>query len=78
MAMPTDLLIFAISLFAFIVSMIGTLGGFFGRRWKWFLALLACLLLSTSCMVVELYRLLLAPTGTSDTPVTVRLPINPL
>jgi hypothetical protein len=75
--MPPDLLIFAISLFAFIVSMIGTLGGFFGRRWKWFLAMLACLLLSTGCMVVELYRLLI-PAPTTDMPATVRWPINPL
>jgi hypothetical protein len=72
------LLVFAISLFAFILSMIGTLGGFFGRRWKWFLVMLACLLLSTGCMVAELYQLLLAPQTTTDVPATVRLPINPL
>ena len=54
--MPVDLVIFAVSLFAFIASMIGTLGNYFEKRWKWFLFMLFCVIISTACMAVELYQ----------------------
>jgi hypothetical protein len=60
--MTFNLLIFIGSFFFFILSMIGTLGSFFDRIWKWFCFMLACALLSGACMFLELDLLLIPQT----------------
>jgi uncharacterized membrane protein YhhN len=75
--MSWDLVIFAISLFAFIISMIATLGCFFGKRRKWFFLLLACVVISCACTVIELQRLLTSPPD-HELPVVIRSPLTPL
>jgi glucan phosphoethanolaminetransferase (alkaline phosphatase superfamily) len=74
--MPVELVIFAISLFAFIVSMIGALGNYFAKRWKWFCFMLLCVILSSACMFVELYDWEM-PTP-HEMPLVVRSPQSPL
>jgi cyanate permease len=54
--MPVELVIFAVSLFAFIVAMIGALGNYFEKRWKWFCFMVLCAVASGGCMALELYQ----------------------
>jgi Na+/serine symporter len=75
--MPLDLVILVVSIFAFIMSMIGTLRCFFCTRSKWFPLLLLCVLLSGACMSFELHRFLTAPPP-PDAPVFNRQPTTPL
>ena len=74
--MSVDLVIFAASLFVFIVSMIGALGNYFERRWKWFFFTLLCVIAGTAGMAVELYQWE-APTP-HELPMVVRTPLTPL
>jgi hypothetical protein len=74
--MPVDLVIFAASLFAFIVSMIGALGNYYEKRWKWFVFMLLCVIVSTACMGVELYQWE-TPTP-RELPLVIRNPQTPL
>jgi hypothetical protein len=75
--MPMDLVIFAVSLFAFIVSMMGALGNYYEKRWKWFLFMLFCVIVSTACMGVELYQWE-APPAPHEMPLVIRSPLSPL
>jgi hypothetical protein len=75
--MPWDLAILAISLFAFILSMMATLRCFFCTRSKWFVFLLVCVLVSGTGMMWELHRIL-TPTPVPDAPIFVRQPLTPL
>jgi hypothetical protein len=74
--MPLELVIFAVGLFAFIISMIGALGNYFAKRWKWFCFMLACVILSAACMGLELYQWE-APTP-HEMPLVIRSPASPL
>jgi hypothetical protein len=72
-----DLPLFIASFFVFIMSLIGALGHFFGRHWKWFFIILACVVISGACTFIELY-LWLAPPPPHELPVIVRQPLTPL
>jgi hypothetical protein len=74
--MPWDLIILAASLFAFIFSMIGMLKSYFAKPRKWFLLLLACVLVSGFCVSVELDRLLTSSNG--SLPGLGQPPVSPL
>jgi hypothetical protein len=74
--MPVDLVIFAVSLFAFIVSMMGALGNYYAKRWKWFLFTLFCVMVSSAGMGLELYQWE-APTP-HELPMVIRTPVTPL
>ena len=74
--MPWDVLICALSIFAFIISMIATLGLFFGKRTKWFLLALICVLASGAFMVMELHGIL-GPPPETDLPLNSR-PLMPM
>jgi hypothetical protein len=74
--MPVELVIFAVSLFAFVVSMIGALGNYFGKQWKWCCFMVLCVILSSACMFVELYQWE-APTP-QEPPLVVRSSAAPL
>jgi glucan phosphoethanolaminetransferase (alkaline phosphatase superfamily) len=75
--MPVNLVIFAVSLFAFIVSMIGALGHYFAKQWKWFLFMLFCVVVSAACMAVELYQWE-SPAPPHEMPLVIRSPATPL
>lgn len=74
--MPVDLMIFAASLFAFIVSMIGALGNYYEKRWKWFLFMLLCVIASTAGMAMELYHWEVPKPH--ELPIVIRTPQTPL
>jgi hypothetical protein len=77
--MPWSLVILAVSIFAFIMSMIAMLGCFFGEERKrvLFLLLLACVLISGACTAMELHRFL-TPPPPPEQPVFNRQPFYPL
>lgn len=75
--MPWDLVILAVSLFVFIISMMATLGTFFKKQWKWFSLLLLGVVLSGACAVIEL-RQLLTPPPVPEMPPVIRTPLAPL
>lgn len=70
-------LIFEVSFFLFILSMIGTLASFFDQRWKWFWWLLACVIVSGACTLFVLYQWF-GPPLPHDLPVILRQPPVPL
>jgi len=73
-----NLIVFTLGLFAFIASMIGTLCVFFGKRWRLFVIMLLCVLVSSACMFFELYRLLIL-SQPHQTPIIFHQPYyNPL
>jgi hypothetical protein len=74
--MPWGLCVLSLSIFAFIFSMILVLADFFSGRGKWFLLLLALVVISSIWMGMELYRVF-APPGTTEPTLNLR-PINPL
>jgi len=74
--MPWGLCLLSLSIFTFIFSMILMLGDYFAGRGRWFLALLALVILSSVWMGMELYRAF-APPLTVDAPLNLR-PTNPL
>ncbi len=73
-----DLILFAVGLFAFILSMIGTLYGFFGKGWRLFVTMLLCVLVISASMVFEIYQFLILAQP-QRTPLVSREPYyNPL
>ena len=74
--MPWGLCVLSLSIFAFIFSMIAMLADYFAGRGRWFLLLLACVVLSSVWMGMELYRVL-AP-AQEEEPVLNLRPVNPL
>jgi hypothetical protein len=76
-AMPWDLIILMVSLFAFIVSMILALKSFFERRWGWFFPLVVCVLVTSTVLFLELEGFIMPPPP-RDLPVVVRNPMTPL
>jgi hypothetical protein len=76
LGMPWGLCILSLSIFAFIFSMIGMLADYFAGRGRWFLLLLACVVLSSVWMGMELYRFLVPPASVEPT-LNLR-PVNPL
>ena len=77
--MPWSLVILAASIFAFIISMIATLGCFFGEQRKWllFTFLVVCVLVSGACTALELHQFF-APPPPPEPPVFNRQPFYPL
>jgi hypothetical protein len=59
--MSFNLIIFLGSFFVFLLAMIGGLGSFFERLWKWFSLMMVCVLLSGGLMFMELDMLLIPP-----------------
>ena len=69
--------LFVISLFLFILSLIGVQQCYFAARWKRFFLVLVCALVSGTTMLSQMY-LLLAPPPAHDLPLIIRQPTTPL
>jgi hypothetical protein len=69
------LLIFILTLFAFITCVIQGLGSYFKESWRWFWVMVVCILISGWCVFVELSQMLIAP---PSTPSEMRPPTSPL
>jgi len=74
--MPSPI-IFAVSVFLFILSMIGVQQCFFARHWRRFFLILACAIISGSIMSVQMYEWMV-PVPERDLPLVIRQPTTPL
>jgi glucan phosphoethanolaminetransferase (alkaline phosphatase superfamily) len=77
MMMPLILLLSG-NLFILIISLVGVQASYFRRRWKWFWAMLVCVIMSGMCLAVTLYQWLAPPTDTSLPTIVIRQPTTPL
>ena len=74
--MPSPI-IFAVSVFLFILSMIGAQECFFARRWRSFFLILMCAVISGTTMFTQMYQWL-APQPERELPIVIRQPTTPL
>jgi hypothetical protein len=73
----TLILIFIVNFIVFILCLIGVIAAYFERRWKWFVLILICVILSAAGMTMELSQWLIAPPA-RELPPFVRTPVSPL
>ncbi len=71
------ILIFIINAIVFILSLIGVIAAYFERKWKWFIVILICVILSAAGVAMELGYWFL-PSAAQKSPVYVRQALTPL
>ncbi len=76
MSLDALVMMLAGNFFIIIVCLIGLQAAYFRGRWKWFWLMLACVLVSASCMGIELMQWLTP--ASRDIQVFVRQPTTPL
>lgn len=69
--------IFVISLFLFIVSLIGVQQCYFSGQWRRFFLILVCAIITGTTMFMQMYQLL-APPPVREMPLVIRQPTTPL
>jgi hypothetical protein len=78
MSLTSLILILIGNFFVFIICLTGAQACYFKKRWKWFFLMVACVLISGTCVFIELYQWL-APAASRELPsVFIRQPTTPL